>query len=98
MKTVLESDWALVTKNSADFRGPPDARGSKGQYANVALHPGLICINGPVGMDLALPSELFHEALNQLDLDGGLTNQVLEISCSDDEATVDIIRYYMPSE
>jgi hypothetical protein len=49
-------------------------------------------------MDLALQSELFHEALNQLDLDEDLTNHVLEISCSDDEATVDIIRYHMPSE
>lgn len=97
-KTLLEGDWVLVTKNSADFRGPANAPGSKGQYANVSLHSGLICLNGPVGMDLALQSELFREVLNQLDLDGDLTNQVLEVTCSDDEATVDIIRYHMPKE
>jgi putative AlgH/UPF0301 family transcriptional regulator len=76
-KIILEDDWVLVTKNSADFRGPADAPGSKGQYANVAIHSGLICLNGPVGMDLALQKELFLEALNQLDLDEDLINQVL---------------------
>jgi predicted nuclease of predicted toxin-antitoxin system len=97
-KTLLEGDWVLVTKNSADFRGPANAPGSKGQYANVTLHSGLICLNGPVGMNLALQSELFHEALNQLEVDEDLTNQVLEVNCSDDEAMVDIIRYHMPRE
>jgi hypothetical protein len=97
-KTLLEGDWVLVTKNSADFRGPANAPGSKGQYANVSLHSGLICLNGPVGMNLALQSELFHEALNQLEVDEDLTNQVLEVNCSDDEAMVDIIRYHMPRE
>jgi hypothetical protein len=97
-KIILEDDWVLVTKNSADFRGPADAPGSKGQYANVAIHSGLICLNGPIGMDLALQKELFLEALNQLDLDEDLINQVLEIFCSDDEGTVDIIRYHMPKD
>jgi predicted nuclease of predicted toxin-antitoxin system len=97
-ETILEGDWVLVTKNSADFRGPVAAPGSKGQYANVPLHCGLICLNGPVGMDLALQGELFLEALNQLELDEDLTNQVLEVTCSDDQATVEVIRYHMPRE
>jgi hypothetical protein len=95
-KTLLEGDWVLVTKNSADFRGPVSAPGSKGQYANEPLHPGLICIHGPVGMDLALQTELFLEALDQLDIDEDLTNQVLEVTCSDDESRVDVLRYRMP--
>ncbi len=97
-ETILEGDWVLVTKNSADFRGPADAPGSKGRYANVPLHSGLICLNGPVGMNLSLQRELFLEALDQLDLDEDLTNQVLEVTCSDDEATVEVIRYHMPGE
>jgi hypothetical protein len=97
-ETILEGDWVLVTKNSADFRGPANAPGSKGQYANVPLHSGLICLNGPVGMNLSLQRELFLEALDQLDLDEDLTNQVLEVTCSDDEATVEVIRYHMPGE
>ncbi|HEV2988552.1 MAG TPA: DUF5615 family PIN-like protein [Candidatus Angelobacter sp.] len=32
---IFENDWTFVTKNSADFRGPAHAPGSKGQYANV---------------------------------------------------------------
>jgi hypothetical protein len=35
----------FVTRNSIDFRGPSDAPGSKGQYADVAVHAGLICLN-----------------------------------------------------
>ena len=53
--------------------------GTKGQYADVTLHAGLICIDGPVGMDLALQLELFSEALDELDTDEDLTNQVLEV-------------------
>ncbi len=47
-------------------------------------------------MDLALQSELFIEAMNQLSLDEDLTNQVLEVTCSDDETTMNVIRYHMP--
>ena len=49
---ILEGDWTFVTKNSVDFRGPKDKPGTKGQYADVAIHAGLICLNGPPGMDL----------------------------------------------
>ena len=51
-RVILEQDWVLVTRNSEDFRGPRHAPGTKGQYADVVLHAGIICLNGPVGMDL----------------------------------------------
>jgi hypothetical protein len=61
LKTViLDGDWTFVTKNSIDFRGPASEPGSKGQYGDVAVHAGLICLNEPEGMDLgagAKPSE-----------------------------------------
>src|SRR5579871_430482 len=60
---MLAEDWVLVTRNSDDFRGPREAPGSKGQYSDVSIHAGLICLNAPVGMNLALQKELFSEAL-----------------------------------
>ena len=45
-RLILEGDWTFVTRNAVDFRGPADDPGSKGQYAGVALHAGLICLNG----------------------------------------------------
>jgi hypothetical protein len=69
---------------------------AKGQYADVTLHAGIICINGPVGMDLDWHRRLFEEALDELDQDGDLTNQVLEITLEDDESGIDLIRYQMP--
>ena len=41
---ILEGDWTFVTRNSCDFRGPETAPGSKGQYAGVRFHAGLICL------------------------------------------------------
>ena len=75
---ILQGDWTFVTKNSIDFRGPTLAPGTKGQYADVTLHAGLICLNGHVGMNLVLQLELFSEALDELDADRDLINQVLE--------------------
>src|SRR3546814_18245434 len=43
---ILDGDWTFVTKNSVDFRGPRDKHGTKGQYADVAIHAGLTCLNG----------------------------------------------------
>jgi len=66
LKTVIiHGDWTFVTRNSIDFRGPRDAPGSKGQYAGVEVHAGLICFNGPVAMDLDLQLEMFEEALDE---------------------------------
>ena len=57
---ILDGDWTFVTKNSVDFRGPAERPGAKGQYADVAIHAGLVCLNGPPGMDLDMQIELFE--------------------------------------
>lgn len=93
---ILEGDWTFVTRNSIDFRGPASAPGSRGQYAEVAIHAGLICFNGPEGMDLDLQLELFELALNEV-ADGDLINQVLEISLLGGDE-VRVLRYALPSE
>ena len=76
-RVFLEQDWVLVTRNSDDFRGPRHAPGTKGQHADVPLHAGIVCLNGPVGMDLDWQLRLFGEVLDELDGSGDLTNQVL---------------------
>ena len=95
---LLAEDWALVTRNGDDFRGPRESRGSKGQYSNVSLHAGLICLNAPAGMDLALQRELFSEVLDELDTDADLTNQILEVTLEDSEARIQIERYKYPAD
>ena len=92
---ILEGDWTFVTKNSVDFRGPDAAPGSKGQYADVAIHAGLVCLNGPRGMDLDMQIELFGQAMNELETDSDLVNQVLEITMEDD--TLHVRRYRLPA-
>lgn len=94
---ILEGDWTFVTKNSVDFRGPKDRPGTKGQYADVAIHAGLVCLNGPPGMDLDMQIELFEQALAELDGDADLVNQVLEISIEDEDA-MRVLRYTLPPE
>ena len=95
---ILGGDWTFVTKNSIDFRGPDDAPGSRGQYADVALHAGLICLNGPVGMDLDLQLELFEAARDELDCDNDLVNQVLEITLPDPADEIEVLRYKLPAD
>jgi hypothetical protein len=92
---ILQDDWTFVTKNSVDFRGPASKPGSKGQYADVALHAGLICLNGPPGMDLDMQLELFEQALQELEADPDLINQVLEITCEED--SLHVRRYHLPA-
>jgi hypothetical protein len=70
-----EGDWKFVTKNSIDFCGPADAPGSKGEYRKAMIHAGLICLNGPVGMDLDMQIKLFETALDELDQNSDLINQ-----------------------
>ena len=97
-RLLLAEDWVLVTRNSEDFRGPRETPGSKGQYSNVSIHAGLICLNAPAGMDLALQRELFSEVLDELETDGDLTNQILEVTLEDSEAGIQIERYGYPAE
>jgi hypothetical protein len=92
---IIDSDWTFVTKNSVDFRGPSSRPGTSGQYADVMLHAGLVCLNGPEGMDLDMQMELFEGALNELDRDGDLVNQVLEISTDGEE--LHVLRYKLPT-
>lgn len=93
---ILDGDWAFVTKNSVDFRGPTDRRVAKGQYADIALHAGLVCLNGPPGMDLDMQVELFTQALEELDVDGDLVNQVLEVTWM--ENALHVLRYRLPDD
>lgn len=94
---IVEGDWTFVTKNSVDFRGPADAQGTTGEYAGLNLHAGLICLNGPVGMDLDMQVELFEIALDALDEDGDLVNRVLEVTLEEkDSADIAICRYTLP--
>ena len=95
---LLAEDWVLVTRNSEDFRGPRETPGSKGQYSNVSIHAGLICLNASVGMDLALQRELFSEVLDELDTGADLTNQILEVTLEHDEAGIQIERYEYPTD
>ena len=99
LPVILAGDWTFVTKNSVDFRGPADAPGSIGQYARAPIHAGLICLNGPVGMDLDMQLELFEAALDALAEDDELINQVLEATLDDAQASeIRIVRYALPPD
>ena len=91
---ILAGDWTFVTKNSVDFRGPPEKSGAKGQYADVTIHAGLVCLNGPPSMDLDMQIELFEQALDELETDADLVNQVLEITWEEDG--LHVRRYRLP--
>jgi hypothetical protein len=98
MPIIIDGNWVLVTKNSVDFRGPADSPGSKGLYASVSLHAGLVCVNGPVGMDLDLQPGLFSLALDELEDNDDLVNQVLEVTAVSEDGEVEILRYRLPDE
>jgi hypothetical protein len=65
MPFILTGDWTFVTRNAVDFRGPAARPGSRGQYAGVGIHAGLMCLGGPEGMDLDMQLDLFDEALSE---------------------------------
>jgi hypothetical protein len=46
--------------------GPADNPGASGQFADVPLHGGLICINGPDGMTAEVRSKLFEAVLDEI--------------------------------
>lgn len=92
---VAAEDWTLVTKNSYDFRGPSYAPGAPGLHAAQAIHAGLVCLNGPPGMNLALQEELFEQAMDEIAaLGDDLVNQVLEVTADEENITID--RYMLP--
>ena len=97
LPVILDGNWTFVTKNSVDFRGPANAPGSKGEYRKASLHAGLICLNGPVGMDLDIQAELFRAALDIIEENDDLINQVIEITLADpSEGNFEIVRYALP--
>ena len=91
---ILDGSWTFVTKNSVDFRGAPERPGAKGQYADVTLHAGLVCLNGPQHMDLKMQLKIFEEALKKLKQLPDLVNQVLEITMEDGQ--LKFRRYKLP--
>jgi hypothetical protein len=93
---ILDGDWTFVTRNSIDFRGPSSRPGSRGQYAGVEIHAGLVCLNGPDGMDLDVQIEMFEQALDEIAGNEDLVNQVLEITLEDGEE-FHILRYRLPT-
>jgi Domain of unknown function (DUF5615) len=97
MRIIIDDDWTFVTKNSIDFRGPSNSPGSRGQYRATTVHAGLVCLNGPVGMDLDMQIELFKAALDALDSDGDLINKVLEATLKDaKDVEIELLRYALP--
>lgn len=94
-KIIVEDDWTFVTNNSVDFRGPYDKPGSSGQYADVRLHAGLVCVNAPRGLNLASQKQLFTLILDDLEKGGDLTNQVMEVHL-DKTGTIEIRRRSLP--
>ena len=73
--------------------------GTQGQHADVAMHAGLICVNGPVGIDAALQCELFAFALKQLGEAGqgsGLVNEVLGVFLDALDGKPELYHYKLP--
>ena len=94
---ILAGDWTFVTRNSVDFRGPAHAPGTGGEFANVPLHAGLICINGPSGMTAEVQCELFEAILDEIGISQELVNEILEVYL-DIGGEFTIHRYQMPEE
>jgi hypothetical protein len=92
---ILESDWTFVTRNSVDFRGRSTSPGLQGQYAEVPLHAGLVCINGPERMTAQMETDLFGIVLDVIRLTE-IVNEVLEITLADIGGEYDIRRYALP--
>lgn len=65
-------------------------------YGKTDLHAGLVCLNGPVGLDLDMQLELFGVALDDLADSNDLVNQVLEITLEDDASDIVVRRYKLP--
>ncbi len=92
---ILDHDWTFVTRNSSDFRGPENTPGSRGQYAGVTLHAGLVCINGPDQMGANEEADLFDIVLDTIG-HGDLINEGIEITLSED-GEFELVRYALPN-
>ena len=96
-QVILEGDWTFVTNNSTDFRGPVNEPGSAGEYADVRLHAGLVCIDAPFGLNLGLQRQIFGLILDELTKNGDLINQVLQVDVRKD-GRVHLERFALPAE
>jgi hypothetical protein len=81
LEVVIDGDWTLVTRNAYDFREPKAEPGSGGQYQRAELHAGLICLNGPEGMDLDMQRDLFEAVLDEIDKCEGRRWLQLPVNC-----------------
>ena len=95
---IVDGDWTFVTRDSIDFRGPAEHPGTRGQYADVAIHAGLVCINGPAAMNLELQCKLFSAALDEIGNVDQLVNEVVEVDLETPEAEIMIRRYTLPED
>lgn len=95
---ILAGDWTFVTRNSIDFRGPEDRPGAGGQFADVPLHAGLVCINGPDGMTAEVQCELFDVVLDEIGDAQQLINEVIEVDLGSLDEEFTIRRYSLPQE
>ncbi|HEV2133184.1 MAG TPA: DUF5615 family PIN-like protein [Terracidiphilus sp.] len=94
---ILRGDWTFVTRNSVDFRGPAEQPGSKGQYADVSIHAGLVCINGPAQMTARIQVELFAAVLDEIQSLEDLVNEVIEVRLPEKGGgEFEIVRYRLP--
>ena len=93
---IIEQDWTFVTRNSVDFRGLADQPGSEGQYVNVPIHAGLICINGTGRMTGEVEIELFTAVLDQIGAAEYLVNEVIEAYLCEEDGEFEIVRYSLP--
>lgn len=96
-RIILEGDWTFVTNNSIDFRGPAGKPGSAGEYADVSLHTGLVCIDAPFSLNLNLQRQLFAMILDELVKNGDLTNQLLEVRVKKD-GRAELRRIALPAQ
>jgi hypothetical protein len=94
---ILEGDWTFVTNNGIDFRGPAGKPGSSGEYADVRLHAGLVCVNASGGLNLDLQRQLFGFILDELSKNGELVNQVLEVDLHK-SGEIELRRRALPKE
>ena len=95
--TIIDGDWTFVTNNSIDFRGTANKPGSTGEYADVRLHAGLVCINAPFGLNLDLQRQKFNLIIDEIVKNGDLTNQVLEVDLKRN-GEVNLRRIALPAE
>jgi predicted nuclease of predicted toxin-antitoxin system len=95
---ILDGDWTFVTRNSVDFRGDANSPGTRGQFADVPLHAGLVCINGPTGMTAEVQCQLFQAVLEEIGDAGQLINEVIEVDLATLDAEFTITRYTLPED